>query len=92
MDRREQTFLSALEAWETAEHKRIVLAEQYREAHARALSASQAKTDAARKAEADAATSQLRLDRNFAELAATSLRDRVIFYRGPAGERERGET
>lgn len=87
MDRREQTFISVLEAWEAAESKRIVLAEQYREAHARATSESQAKTDAARKADADSKTSALRLSRDMAEKDATVLHHKVVFYRGSAGER-----
>lgn len=89
MDRREQTFLSVLEAWEAAEEKRIIAAEKYREAHGAALNESGAKTDAARKAEADTKTSALRLDRDFAEKAATTLHHKVVFYRGSAGEADR---
>ena len=87
MDPREATFLSALEAWRSAEENRILASEQYREAHARAFRAQEKATDAARKAYADETTSKLRLDRDFAESAATHAHHRVVFYRGPAGER-----
>jgi hypothetical protein len=84
------TFESVLNAWSVAEEARIVAAERYREAHARAFNAAKG-TDTARKAAADESTSALRLDRDFAESKATKLHHRVIFYRGSAGERAREE-
>lgn len=83
---RAQTFESVLDAWSAAEEARIIAAEHYREAHARAFNEAKG-TDTARKAAADSKTSQLRLDRDFAELKASRLYHRVIFYRGSAGER-----
>lgn len=85
---RQQTFESVLDAWSRAEEARIIAAERYREAHARAFKEAKG-TDTARKASADAATSTLRLDRDFAEAKATRLHHLVIFYRGSAGERAR---
>jgi hypothetical protein len=85
----EQTFLSVLTAWRAAEERRIVADERYREEHAREFSALEKGTDTARKAHADAKTSTLRLDRNFAQMEATALHHKVVFYRGSAGEAER---
>ena len=60
----------------------------YRLAHAKATSASQAKTDSGRKAEADEATSAQRLVRDRAELARDAAYHRMIGIRGSAGERQ----
>jgi len=90
MDQREQTFLSALAAWEAAEERRIVAAEDYRVSHAKATAESTAKNAEGRKADADVATSAKRLERDRAELAATAAHHRLVFYRGSAGERSVG--
>lgn len=66
-----KTAIDYLTAWHDAQEALLVARENYRLAFAQAFAASQAKTGDARKADADAATSELRRLRDKAELEAT---------------------
>mgnify|MGYP000904053021 CR=1 FL=1 len=78
----------AIDDWTERANACIDATEAYRLAHAKATSASQAKTDSGRKAEADEATSAQRLVRDRAELARDAAYHRMIGIRGSAGERQ----
>ncbi len=66
-----KTPIDFLNAWHESQSALLVARENYRLAFAQAFAASQAKPGDARKAEADAATSELRRLRDAAELKAT---------------------
>jgi oxalate decarboxylase/phosphoglucose isomerase-like protein (cupin superfamily) len=85
---REEKFLRALSDWDESMGALNSAAERYRVQHASTyLSATGA--DALRKAAADAATSELRKERDHREREERLNYHRMIFYRGSAGEVER---
>ena len=75
-------FEQALQAWNEKAKTAATASEDYRVAFGKALAESQGKNDAARKAEADIATSQLRRARDLAELEAEPAFHRMIHLRG----------
>jgi hypothetical protein len=82
-------FETLLAAWKAAATVYVRAEEAYRLAHARATTASSGKTEAARKADADEATSELRLTRGLAEIERDAAYHALISARGSAGERQR---
>lgn len=82
-------FTKALENWKTKAIEAAKAEEAYRLAHAKAVIASQGKNEAARKAEADQATTNERLARDLAEIEADAAYHLMIFLRGSAGEPQR---
>jgi molecular chaperone GrpE (heat shock protein) len=92
MDRNHPEFITqlnrAVDEWTARAIAHAEAAEAYRLAHAQATTASQAKTDAARRADADAATTTQRLARERAEIARDAAYHRMIGLRGSAGERQ----
>lgn len=87
-DQRTSAFVDRLARWTTAANKHIDAKEAYRVAHATAYVASTEKTDSARKASADTATSDLRVMRDRAEVEERATYHAMIFARGSAGESE----
>lgn len=82
-------FTKALENWKTKAIEAAKAEEAYRLAHAKAVIASQGKNEAARKAEADMATTAERLARDLAEVEMLAAYHTMIFLRGSAGEPQR---
>lgn len=89
MSDRTQSFVDALTRWETLALQFSDVSEAYRIAHANAFNAQEKGTDTARKAAADAATSEFRMRRTKAEIAERTAYHFMIFLRGSAGEVER---
>ena len=76
-------FDAALKAWVGAAERAAEVREIYRVAWAKAYAASDAKTEAGRKAVADEATSLQRSQRDRSEIAAEATKHRLVFERGP---------
>lgn len=68
--------------WKEAQEAHLVARDAYRVAWSKAYLASQQKTDTARKAEADIATSEQRLARDRAETAAAAAWQTMLAERG----------
>ena len=85
---REEKFLEALRAWMDSTAALHAAAESYRVEHAKAYLVATG-PDAARKAAADAATGDNRVERDACERAERADYHRMIFYRGTAGEAEK---
>ena len=75
-------FERALEEWRQKALVHVDAAEAYRVAHAGAMLHSDGKNEAMRKADADAATSELRLTRDRSEVSALACYHRLLFLRG----------
>ena len=75
-------FEQALQTWNQKAQAAAAASEDYRVAFGKALSESQGKTEAARRAEADIATSALRRARDLAEIEADTAFHRMIHLRG----------
>lgn len=69
-------------SWERTQLDYVEAREAYRKAHAEAVVASSAKNEAARKAEADSVTSELRLRRDTAEAKAAAEWQLLLAMRG----------
>lgn len=78
-------FEQALVAYREASIAAQAAEEAYRLAHAKALLASDGKNEGARKADADAATSDLRAARSVAALEAELALHRVQYLKARAG-------
>lgn len=89
MDTKADAFGLALDAWKEHAITHTRAKEDYRLAHAKAFSESQGKNADARKADADAATTEQRLARDLAEIEAEAAYHTMIFLRGSAGEPQR---
>jgi len=83
MKEREEKFRLALGAFKQDANNAAVAREAYRSRWAAAYSASDAKTEAGRKAEADIATSKERLNRDMKQIAADAALHALVFVRGP---------
>lgn len=92
MDRNHPEYLThlnrAVDDWTARATAYAEAAEAYRVAYAKAITASSGTTDAKRKADADEATTALRLTRERAEIARDAAYHRLIGLRGSAGERQ----
>lgn len=83
-----EEFIGALTEWKTAGNALAELKSRFLVANATAFSSSVAKTADQRKADAELATSDLRLELDRAEVTERAAYHLVIFLRGPAfGER-----
>lgn len=89
IDTKADAFGLALDAWKERAITHMRAKEDYRLAHAKAFSESQGKTESARKAEADAATTNERLARDLVEIEVHAAYHTMIFLRGSAGEPQR---
>lgn len=69
--------------WQLAQNAYVAAREEYRAAWAKALLASDNKTESGRKAQADAATSDIRLVRDNLETKAAAAWQLLIATRGP---------
>lgn len=72
----------AIESWRLAAHAAARASEAYRSAWAKAFVVSCEKTEAAKKASADIATSDLRIHRNEAEIERDAALHVMLFLRG----------
>jgi len=89
IDTKADAFGMALDAWKTHAITHAKAKEEYRVKHAKAFAESQGKTESARKAEADMATTAERLARDLAEVEMLAAYHTMIFLRGSAGEPQR---
>lgn len=78
-----------LATWKAAATVHVKAEELYRVAHAKATAASLGKNAESRKADADEATSDLRITRNLAEIERDAAYHALVFVRGSAGEPQR---
>jgi hypothetical protein len=76
------TAAEAVSQWSEAQMFYVQAREDYRRAYAEALLTAEGKTEAARKSEADAKTSELRLTRDRAETQAAALWQLLLIARG----------
>lgn len=83
---RAESFDRWVNTWQELALRLVQVSEDYRLAHASAFNSLEKGTDTARKAHADAATSELRLKRNQLEVEERVAYHRTIFLRGSAGE------
>lgn len=82
----ELEFREALQAYRTAATAAFEAEEKYRLEHARALLASEGKNEAARKADADTATSELRRSRSQAAIELEVAQQMLRFVLAQTGK------